>query len=76
MQTVVKRQSLLSVLACKLLFWASAGELDWPIEFVQVSHLGEIFFKSLDRVERYVILYFTFNLFWCFRVGIHGKILL
>lgn len=35
-QTVVKRQSLLPMLACKLLFRAFAGEPDWPIEFVQV----------------------------------------
>ncbi|KAG0612970.1 hypothetical protein M758_6G066600 [Ceratodon purpureus] len=35
-QTVVKRQSLLPVLACKLLYRAFAGEPDWPIEFVQV----------------------------------------
>lgn len=35
-QAGLKRQSMLPIVACKLLFRAFAGEPDWPVEFVQV----------------------------------------
>jgi len=66
-QTMAKRPNLLPILACKLLFRAFAGESDWPIEFVQVSHPNwNIIYIHLllvyhRRVDEYVILYYTFN---------------
>jgi hypothetical protein len=41
-QPVVKRQLILPILACKLLFRAFAAEPDWPLEFVQVYLLDSV----------------------------------
>jgi hypothetical protein len=49
-QAGLKRQSMLPIVACKLLFRAFAGEPDWPVEFVQVYSFNLVY--TLNQNQR------------------------